>query len=69
MQELLTESMTVFRPTAFRDRRASFTAYSDFIFEIVAGVVRDAQAFQLEFANHHLPEVPALIEKLSAYGA
>jgi hypothetical protein len=68
MQELLTESMTVFRPAAFRDRRATFSAYSEFIFEVVAAVVRDAAAYELEFANHHLPEVPALIERLSTHG-
>lgn len=69
MQELLTESMTVFRPSAFRDRRAAFTAYSDFIFDIIARVVRDARAYELEFANHHLRDVPGLIERLSAHGA
>jgi hypothetical protein len=68
MQELLTESMTVFRPAAFRDRRAYFTAYSDFIFDIVTAVVKEAQAFELEFANHDLPEVPELIERLATHG-
>ena len=68
MQELLTESMTVFRPAAFRDRRSTFTAYSDFIFEIVAGVVRGAEVYELEFANHHLSQVPELIERLSTHG-
>jgi len=68
MQELLTESMTVFRPAAFRERRASFTSYSEFIFEIVAAVVRGAEAYELEFANHHVAEVPDLIERLSVHG-
>jgi hypothetical protein len=68
MQELLTESMTVFRPSAFQDRRATFTAYSDFIFDIVATVVRNARAYEVEFANHHLPAIPGLIERLSTHG-
>ena len=27
-----------------------------------------ARAFELEFANHHLPEIPGLIERLSTHG-
>jgi hypothetical protein len=64
MRELFNDTMIVFRPSVFRDRAPLFKAYSDFIFEVVAGVVRDAQAVELEFADHHLRELPEVIDRL-----
>lgn len=68
MRELLNESMIVFRPSVFRDRSAMFTGYSDFILELVAGVVGDAEAYEVEFANHHLAALPELLDRLTTHG-
>jgi hypothetical protein len=68
MRDLFNETMIVFRPSVFRDRAPLFKAYSDFIFEVVAGVVRDAHAVELEFADHHLRDLPAIIDRLGPNG-
>ena len=67
-QELLTETMIIFRRAAFRDRNQAFREYSEFIFDLVADVVRRADVYELQYANHHLAELPSLLETLPADG-
>lgn len=68
LQALFTETMIVFRRSAFQDRASRFKAYSEFIFDVVAGVVRDVNGYQLEYANHHIADVPALLDDLARNG-
>ncbi len=66
LEELLRETMIVFRARAFRDARYPFRQYSDFLLAAAAAVIRDAHVYALEFADHDLPRVAALIESDSA---
>ncbi len=63
-QQLMNESMIIFRGAAFRESAYPFKAYSEFIFDLVAKVVRGAEVYELEFADRHLPDIPALLERL-----
>jgi hypothetical protein len=63
-RRLLNESMIVFRRAQFRTDAYPFRQYTQFIFDVVASVVRHADAYELEFANHHLAELPALLDCL-----
>jgi hypothetical protein len=58
--------MVVFRAPAFRTAAHPFRQYSEFILAAAAAVVRDANLQVLEFADHDLPRIPALIESLSS---
>lgn len=66
LQDLLRESMVVFRAPAFRAAPYGFAAYSEFLLAAIAALVRDARVAVLEYADHDLPRVPALLD---AYGA
>jgi len=60
---LVRESMVVFRRPVFRQPR--FAAYSAWTLECLAAVVAGARAFRLEYADHHLPQLPRLLAALS----
>jgi hypothetical protein len=66
LEELLREIMIVFRAPAFRTAAHPFRQYSEFILAAAAAVVRDANLQVLEFADHDLARLPALIESLSS---
>jgi hypothetical protein len=63
-RSLLDESMVIFRPRAFRVSPSPFTAYTELVFDLLMRVVQGAETHQLEFSDHHLTEIPALIEQL-----
>jgi hypothetical protein len=63
-QELMAETMIIFRRAPFQDRSRAFREYSEFIFDLVTDVVRRADVYELQFANHHLAELPALLDTL-----
>jgi hypothetical protein len=63
-RSLLDESMIIFRQAPFRSSAYPFREYSEFVFDLLARVVRDAETYVLELADHHLSQVPALIAQL-----
>ncbi len=62
LEDLLRETMTVFRARPFRSAPYPFAQYSEFILAAVAALVRDARLYVLEFADHDLPRLPALLD-------
>jgi hypothetical protein len=66
LQDLLRETMIVFRSRPFRSAPYPFAQYSDFILTVVAALVRDARTYVLEFADHDLPRLPALLDAVRA---
>lgn len=61
---LLDESMVIFRRAPFRGTAYPFAEYSEFVFDLLTKMVQGAETFELEFADHHLPEIPALLDHL-----
>jgi hypothetical protein len=60
LHDFVDSSLVVFRPAPFRgDRR--FLAHSQETLHLVRGFVRDAEPWGLEFADRHLPDIPALL--------
>lgn len=60
LRDLVDNSLVVFRPASFRgDRR--FKAHSQETLDLISGLVRDAEPCCLEFADQHLPEIPAML--------
>lgn len=66
LEDLLRETMIVFRARAFREAPYPFRQYSDFLLAAAAAVIRDANVYALEFADHDLTGIDALIESASA---
>ncbi len=64
LEDLLRETMIVFRARAFRTAPYPFRQYSDFLLAAATAVIRDAKGYALEFADHDLPRIPALIESV-----
>lgn len=60
---LIGEAMTVFRSPAF-DGNEMFERHSRLSFDVVTSLVRDSKVMTLEFDNHHLDELPQLLEQL-----
>jgi hypothetical protein len=58
------ESMIVFRAAQFRTEAYPFREYGEFTFEVVASLVQNAEVYELEYADDHLAELPALLEQL-----
>ena len=65
-RQLVDSSMVVFRPAPFHEphHRQLFKAYSQGILDLISHLVRDADVYDLEFADHHLPDIPALLESV-----
>ncbi len=63
-RHLIDSSMVVFRPAPFREPGQPFKAYSKGILDLISHLVRDADVYDLEFADHHLPDIPALLESV-----
>jgi hypothetical protein len=63
-RHLIDSSMVVFRPAPFHEPGQSFKAYSQGILDLISHLVRDADVYDLEFADHHLPNIPALLESV-----
>jgi hypothetical protein len=61
LQELFNDSMVIFRREPFRGQ-PSFRRYSEFIFDLVVKVIRDAEIYRLEFADEHLHTLPSLLD-------
>lgn len=61
LQDLLRETMIVFRARPFRSAPYPFGEYSEFILAVVTALVRDASCYVLEFADHDLPRLPAML--------
>ena len=66
LEDLLRETMIVFRAPALRSSPYPVREYSEFILAVVAALVRDANLYALEFADHDLPRIPALLDSLDA---
>lgn len=62
LQELFNDSMVIFRRTPFRDK-LPFRRYSEFIFDLIVKIIQDAEVCRLEFADQHLPLLPALLDR------
>lgn len=63
-RSLLDESMVIFRRPPFRGSAYPFREYSEFVFDLLTKVVQGAETYDLEFADHHLPEIPEIINQL-----
>lgn len=61
-RHLVDSSMVVFRPAAFHRPDQPFKAYSQGTLDLIRNLVRDAEAYDLDFADHHLTDIPALLE-------
>ena len=61
-RHLVDSSMVVFRPAAFHHPGLPFKAYSQGTLDLISNLVRDAEVYDLEFADHHLPDIPGLLE-------
>lgn len=64
LHDLLAESMTVFRAEVFRRGAPELRRASAFIFDVTRALARDAEAYELQFADRHVAELPALLESL-----
>jgi hypothetical protein len=62
-RELVDESMTVFRRLCFREDRR-FALYVEFVFELLSRIVQQIEAFDLEFADRHLADIPRIVDGL-----
>jgi hypothetical protein len=60
-RSLIDESMVIFRRAPFRASSSEFRKYSDFIFNLLTMMVQRAETYELEFADHHLPEIPEIL--------
>jgi hypothetical protein len=63
-RSLLDESMVIFRRAPFRASAYPFREYSEFVFDLLTKVLQGAETYNLEFADHQLSEIPALISQL-----
>ena len=63
-RNLINESMVVFRPTLFRKPGKQFSRYSEFIFDLLTKVILGAETYELSYADQHLEEIPAIIDRL-----
>jgi hypothetical protein len=61
---LLDESMVIFRRAQFQQSAGPFGSYSQFVFDLLGKVIQGAETYELEFADHHLAEIPALVDRL-----
>jgi len=61
---LLDESMVIFRRAQFHHSADPFGSYSQFVFDLLGKVIQGAEPYELEFADHHLSEVPFLVDQL-----
>ena len=55
----------VFRRVDPANTRLSSQGYSAFIFQLVTDVLRSARVHRLEYANHHLSQIPQMLESIS----
>jgi len=62
LEDLLRDTMVVFRARAFRAAPYPFREYSDFILAALTALVSDARLSVLEFADADLPRIPALLD-------
>jgi hypothetical protein len=62
-RHLVDECMVIFRRPTFRDNY-KFQLYVEFVFDLLAKVVQGAEAFDLEFADQHLPDIPRVLDRL-----
>jgi hypothetical protein len=60
---LLGESMTVFRDSAFADD-SIYERHSKLSFDVITGLMRDARVLNLEYDDHHLPALPQIFRGL-----
>jgi len=68
-RDLLNEGAVVFRRLPHDEYHPSFTAYSRFVLDLISDVARGANGYDLIFANHHLSELPSLVEALPLPGS
>ncbi len=61
---LFNETMIVFRRTPLDENTLSARDYSQFIFQLVTSVLQHARVHRLQYANHHLSQIPALLNAL-----
>lgn len=63
LQDLVSESMIVFRARPFRGQPL-FRQYSEFILGLLTTLMAGARVHGLEFADHHLSEIPTVLAGL-----
>ncbi|BCM93396.1 hypothetical protein IAD21_05287 [Abditibacteriota bacterium] len=59
---MFNDTMIIFRHPALQEGPLSARRYSEFIFKLVTSVLQNARIHQLEYANHHLKQLPELLE-------
>ncbi len=64
LRRLVAEHMFVFRNPRLRTADARMARVSDFIFALLTSLASSASFYRLEYDNHHLPELPRLLESL-----
>jgi hypothetical protein len=61
---MVSEGMTVFRSPIFLGQEI-FRAHSAFSFDVITGLMREAAAYRLEFADSHLDMIPRILAGLA----
>ena len=61
LRDLLNDSMVIFRRAPFSGD-AVFKRYSDFIFDLIVNVIEHAEVYSVEYSDHHLRDLPALLD-------
>jgi hypothetical protein len=62
--DMIGEAMTVFRPNAFAGDEI-FARHSRFSFDVITSLLHDARILRLEYADGHLPQLPALFDRIA----
>ncbi len=62
-RSLFNDTMIIFRHPSLQNGPLSARRYSEFIFKLVTGVLQHARIHRLEYANHHLKQLPQLLEE------
>jgi hypothetical protein len=63
-RSLVDESMVIFRGALFQGINRQFSDYSGFVFDLLTKVVQGAETYELEYADHHLEQIPELVCQL-----
>jgi hypothetical protein len=64
LHEILEHAMVVFQRPQLYEQQPLLAEATDFAFQTITQLVEDAQIYTLNYANEHLPELPARIDAL-----
>jgi len=60
-RSLVDGSMVIFRRAPFRVSSPQFRSYSTFVFDLLTKMVQGAETYELQFADHQLPEITEIL--------